>query len=97
MKKPHKNYQADEKIGFINSLWGKFFVLIVAAVCVVFLLDKILMPSYTKHGEIMNMPGIVGQDTLLAKNILKNINLVPVQEDSQYSEIYSSGKILAQR
>ena len=86
-----------ETPGFFKTLLGKILSIILGAIFLVFLFNQLIMPTYTKHGKTMEMPDIAGQDTVSAKILLSDLNLVPVNEDSQYSEILSPGKILAQR
>jgi len=82
---------------FANSLIGKILILAIALIIFILLLDKVVMPYYTRHGETIKMKKITGLDTLEAKMTLSKMNLIAVLEDSQYSEVIPPGEIILQR
>lgn len=91
------NINNQDKATFFSTIWGKIVFISLIIIFLIFLFDKIIMPIYTNHGEVLSMPNIAGQDTVEAKKSLMNLNLIPVMDDSQYTEITGPGKILTQK
>lgn len=81
---------------FFNPMvWGNVIAMIVVAVLICLLALKGIN-AYTRHGETVEVPKIVGMQESDARYILERLNLVMVQAETGYDKRLPTGCILAQ-
>ena len=68
----------------------------VGLVVLVLLLDKVIMPLYTKHGREYTMPDVVGRKLEDAQAILKAHHLRPIVDKKVFSTEYPAGTVISQ-
>jgi len=77
-----------------NSLIG--LILLFSIVIITLLMDFIVMPWYTKHGEEYEMPDVTDRTIEEAIQILEEANFKPLVQDSVYDEQFSPGSVIQQ-
>ena len=75
--------------------WINIALMVVVAVAVP-LLALHSLNEYTKHGEKIEVPKVVGQTAVTAQRILEDKGLVGVVADSSYSQSAVPGEVLLQ-
>lgn len=96
--------ESEEKMPFWQPLIGLlkwkylqwlaygFFGLIAAY----FLLDKVMMPLYTKHGREIHMPDVTNLPLEKAEKVLKESGFKPILDTLLYSMTYPKGYVISQ-
>jgi eukaryotic-like serine/threonine-protein kinase len=77
----------------IVKLIGSIIALFIAFV---FMMDWIIMPIYTKHGEAVEVPNITSMRYEEAKRLLEAQGFAIVQADERYDEKHPIGYVLEQ-
>ena len=78
---------------FFNPMvWGNVIAMIVVAVLICLLALKGIN-AYTRHGETVEVPKIVGMQESDARYILERLNLVMVQAETGYDKRLPTGCI----
>lgn len=85
---------------WLQSIRWKYFlylgVVFAGFVVLVFLLDKVLMPLYTKHGQEVVMPDVTGKTVEEAERILKKHHFRPIVEKEVFSNQLPRGTVISQ-
>lgn len=61
----------------------------------VFLMDWIIMPIYTKHGNELELPDVTELKFQEAKNLLESKGFKVVKDREKYNELYPKGVVLS--
>ena len=70
---------------------------IVVIAALIFLVDKVIMPVITRHGEEMPAPSLVGRSLEDAQDMLKSIDGTMEIVERRFSPDYADGVIIEQR
>jgi beta-lactam-binding protein with PASTA domain len=87
----------NNKTPFADTWIGKLIILAAALLLLIVVFDKIIMPYYTNQGETIRMPDFINKDTLAIKTLIAEKQLIAVNEDSQYSDIFARGTVITHR
>lgn len=89
-----------------QSLWQKTWfrrlvnttvIPVVGIVCLILLVDKVIMPIITRHGDEAPAPSLVGRSLEDAQEILKSIDGAMEIVERRFSPDYADGVIIEQR
>jgi len=86
-------------MSFLKSLqqWSiAIFIVALFYVIGALLIDKIVMPYYTRHGEELEVPDIVEMKVEQADSVLRRHGFQLVEEREQYDWTYPEGTVIAQ-
>ncbi len=77
--------------------WLKWAAIAFAALAVwVLLLDRVIMPWYTRHGESVDLPGVVGMPVEKARQVLIAQGFRVVEDERRFDSTYPSGYVIEQ-
>ncbi len=88
-----------------DSFWKKIFnkknllkfgIFVVGFVLFVFLMDAVVMPFYTKHGDEFELIDVTDKEVDEAVNMLEAEGFNPVITDSVYDEKFAPGTVVQQ-
>jgi len=89
-----------QRISFRDLINSKIFrglvYLFLAAVFLLLLCDKVIMPLYTKHGHEVILPDVVGMNFDEAKKLLEKQGFKVIKDKEIYSSQDSAGTVLFQ-
>ncbi len=86
---------------FFRNLWSKNYVRrLVFGFLALFafgvIMDQLVMPLYTKHGEAIPLPDVTGKRFEDAKNILDTGGFQIVRDEERYDSQYPAGFVIEQ-
>ncbi|MBN2364643.1 MAG: PASTA domain-containing protein [Calditrichaeota bacterium] len=90
-----KNHPFWRKILNLRTI-GILFLVLVGFMFFVLLMDYVIMPWYTKHGQSMELPDVTDKPVDEGITILEEGGFEPVIQDSVYDEQFAPGKIIQQ-
>ncbi len=80
---------------------GRFWLRVLSGTIgflfLVLLMDQVVMPWYTKHGQELELPEVTGKPLPEAVQLLKDHGFHPVIKDSTYDSRYPAGYVVQQR
>lgn len=80
-----------------RRFWMRVLAGLVGFLFLILLMDQVVMPWYTKHGQEMELPEVTGKPLQEAVELLKQHGLRPVIKDSTYDSRYPAGYVVQQR
>ncbi len=75
---------------------GRALIFLAGFILFVLLMDFIVMPWYTKHGESVELPDVTDKGVEEGISVLDEGGFEPVIQDSVYDEQFAPGKIIQQ-
>jgi serine/threonine-protein kinase len=74
--------------------WGA--ILGGALVVWILLLDQVIMPWYTRHGQAVEVPGVIGMPVEKARQLLVEQGFRVVEDERRFDSTYPSGYVVEQ-
>lgn len=81
---------------FNKKFFIKLGIFFIGVIFFIFLMDSVVMPWYTKHGDSFELPDVTDQPVEEAREILKAEGFHPLVKDSVYDEKFPPGTIVQQ-
>ena len=91
----HKQTSLIKRIFTVKNFL-RLFIIFLIFLGFVLLMDYVLMPLYTKHGNEYELPDVTDQPYEEAVEILENEGFEPLVQDSVYDETISPGFVIQQ-
>ncbi len=81
---------------FTKNFFLKLAIYLAAFVVFLFLMDAVIMPLYTKHGQEYELPDVTDKPLQEGLETLKADGFTPIIKDSIYDEQFAPGAIIQQ-
>jgi beta-lactam-binding protein with PASTA domain len=79
-----------------RRLLRKALFIFIGFVVFIILMDQVVMPFYTKHGDEYELPDVTGKEVTEAVDLLESEDFDPVIADSVYDANYAPGAVIRQ-